>query len=788
SHNDGTLCTATFDNVSVTASDSGPSSGAWQSVDIGTSTAGQTSASGDSVTLTGSGRDIWNTADGFRYYYQPIGRGDCEVVVRVASLQNTYGWAKAGIMLRQSLDPGSRQTMFCVSAEHGTAFQWRANTDGESQTDTPSEDGGPPRWLKLVYYSGGADGSEPAPVSITAYKSADGVTWTFAGMHRDMGGWNYVGLAVTSHEEGTLCTAQFDQLKLFTPAPAPTNLRVTHRGPNGAIDLAWNYSTNDISGFIIRTNRQIAGDHEWRVAGGASPTARQATIQISSTDGAEVELTAIRNSVRSPRITIWAKPTTTPSLAVTATTNDSISLRITEQFGYGGGEYGPWSLERSSDGTTFVEIAGGLTQTGRTAYSSYADYTDRTLPPGTTFYYRARELRSDGDSSAYSNVSSATSASPPPQGTWQSGDIGAVTLAGSDSASGDTVTVTGSGADIWGGADSFRFRYQNLAGDGSITARVVSVSEANVWSKAGVMIRNSLSAGAPNVFAAVTPTWNGVVAQVRGTEGGQTTGTSLASGGRAPYWVRVTRTGSVAKAQSSPDGINWDTGSSWYLPLDANVFVGLAVTSHDPNALCTAAFDHVTITSGSTPPPPPPDIWAARDVGAVGIAGSNTASGNTITIDGSGADIWGSADAFRFVYQPRTGDGVIETQITAMDYTNGWAKAGVMIRESLDPDARNVFLAVTPDFHGVVLQWRDTAGSTTGQFAGPTSNAPLWLRIERAGSVFTAYWSTDGITWTRIYSVSRPFSATAVWGFAVTAHDNTKLNHVVFEDPYIGAP
>ncbi|MBA4137853.1 MAG: hypothetical protein C0518_11095 [Opitutus sp.] len=778
-------------NIASATTPAAPPSGAWQSADIGTTTAGSTSASGDAVTLTGSGRDIWNTADGLRYYYQPVGTGDAEIIVRVAALQNTNGWAKAGIMLRASLDPGSPQMMVCVSAEHGTAFQIRTTADGESQTSTPSEDGGPPRWLKLVYRA--PDNIEPIPPTVTGYVSNDGVTWTAIGTYRDRAlPWRYIGLAVTSHNDGALCTAEFDHLQLLTPPPAPTDLRVTQRGPDSRINLAWNYSTPDVTQFVIRTNRQATGDHEWRLAATVPATARTATIQIPATDGAEVEIKAMRDFVRSPVTKIWARPTITPSLAVTATTENSVSLRITEQYGYGGGEYGPWTIERSSDGANFTEIVNGLTPTGGTAYSASAEYTDSPLPAGATYYYRARELRPNGDSSSYSNIASAVTASPPPSGTWQSGEIGSVAMAGSESASGNTITVTGGGADIRGSADLFRFRYQILSGDGSITARVVSVSQANVWSKAGVMIRNSLAPGAPNIFAAVTPTWNGIVAQIRGTEGGQTTATSLAANGRPPYWVRVTRSGSIATAQSSPDGMTWNTGSSWYLGLGANVFIGLAVTSHDQNALCTATFDNVTISGGATPPPPPPPppdgTWASTDIGAVGIAGSTTASGNTITIDGSGADIWGGADSFRFVSQARTGDGVVEAQITTMDDTNGWAKAGVMIRESLQPGARNVFLAVTPDFHGIVAQWRGNSNGETGQLAGPYRNAPIWLRIERIGSIFNASWSTDGVTWNGIASISLELPSTAQWGFAVTAHDNTQLNHVIFADPYIGPP
>src|SRR3974390_7906 len=78
--------------------------------------------------------------------------------------------------------------------------------------------------------------------------------------------------------------------------------------------------------------------------------------------------------------------------------------------------------------------------------------------------------------------------------TWVGQDIGPVGVAGSSSQSGDTFTVSGSGADIWGTVDAFQFDYQSLTGDATITARVISQANTNAWAKAGVMIRETLSA------------------------------------------------------------------------------------------------------------------------------------------------------------------------------------------------------------------------------------------------------------------------------------------------------
>ena len=89
---------------------------------------------------------------------------------------------------------------------------------------------------------------------------------------------------------------------------------------------------------------------------------------------------------------------------------------------------------------------------------------------------------------------------------WSSQDIGAPAVSGSSSYDQSTgsFTVHAAGTDIWGTADQFHFVYQTLTGDGTITARVDSLSYADAWSKAGVMIRSSLSADAAHGFALVS--------------------------------------------------------------------------------------------------------------------------------------------------------------------------------------------------------------------------------------------------------------------------------------------
>ena len=84
--------------------------------------------------------------------------------------------------------------------------------------------------------------------------------------------------------------------------------------------------------------------------------------------------------------------------------------------------------------------------------------------------------------------------------------------------------------------------------------------------------------------------------------------------------------------------------------------------------------------------------WQSQDIGAVGFPGSTSVLGGGFQVSASGGDIWDLADGFRFVYKPLTGDGEIVAQVDSLNPTDAWAKAGVMIRETL---AANSTFAMT---------------------------------------------------------------------------------------------
>ena len=159
----------------------------------------------------------------------------------------------------------------------------------------------------------------------------------------------------------------------------------------------------------------------------------------------------------------------------------------------------------------------------------------------------------------------------------------------------------------------------------------------------------------------------------------------------------------------------------------------------------------------------------------------------TFILEGAGNDIWDAADAFQFAYQPFTGDGSIVGLITSLLDTDGYAKAGLMLRESLDPGARNTFVFATPT-SGNGFQDRPSANGISDYTFGNSALLPYWLKLERLGTNFDGYGSSDGTNWTLLGSVAIPMATNIYAGLAVTSHDTAQLSTATFVNVQVSHP
>ncbi|HOW67556.1 MAG TPA: PA14 domain-containing protein [Candidatus Paceibacterota bacterium] len=158
-----------------------------------------------------------------------------------------------------------------------------------------------------------------------------------------------------------------------------------------------------------------------------------------------------------------------------------------------------------------------------------------------------------------------------------------------------------------------------------------------------------------------------------------------------------------------------------------------------------------------------------------------------------GTDIWDNSDGFHFVYEQRSGDFDVVVQVARLDIANNWTKGGLMMREELTGDSRNLNLVVdpksatpAPDGSGsganvYEANHRPTKGGASSAWPGLANNSDVpypnaWMRLKRAGNVFTAYRGNDGLAWQQIATITIEFPQTVYLGLATTAHNNNPGN------------
>jgi len=204
----------------------------WQNRDIGSvGIAGSASYSGGTFTVKAAGADIWNTLDEFHYVYQTL-NGDGTIVARVASVQNTDPWAKAGVMIRDGLSDAARHAMMVITPGNGASFQRRTAVGGAS-AHTPGPVVVAPYWVRMV-----RTGS-----TLTGSVSSDGASWTTVGSDTiALGAAAMVGLAVTSHNDTVLCTASFTNVSIsgvgFRQDPGPDGIvSIEAENFDGRVDM-----------------------------------------------------------------------------------------------------------------------------------------------------------------------------------------------------------------------------------------------------------------------------------------------------------------------------------------------------------------------------------------------------------------------------------------------------------------------------------------------------------------------------------------------------------------------
>ncbi len=221
------------------------------------------------------------------------------------------------------------------------------------------------------------------------------------------------------------------------------------------------------------------------------------------------------------------------------------------------------------------------------------------------------------------------------------------------------------------------------------------------------------------------------------------------------------------------------TGTSVYL----NTSVGRkryyyeVFAENDSATLSTTAprviVDVGAATSTPAPVPTPSSInLTSLDIGSPTPGGSTNVlvDGASYDVQAGGSDIQGASDQFRFSYTELTGNFDMKVRVNSLSAADMWSKAGIMVRKTLDADARNIYVLSSPTKYR--MTYRVNPGDVTTAVGDGTPNFPdNWLRMQRVGNTYTGYFSTDGVTWTEISSVTMNLGKTLFVGLATTSHN-----------------
>jgi len=254
---------------------------------------------------------------------------------------------------------------------------------------------------------------------------------------------------------------------------------------------------------------------------------------------------------------------------------------------------------------------------------------------------------------------------------WSDGDVGSVGVAGSATYANGVFTVKASGGQIGGSSDQMHFAYQSLSGDSTIVARVVS-AQGSSYPEAGVMIRETLAAGATNAYSSYDA--GSAVFIYRLTTGGSSSSQSGASIS-LPYWVKVVRSGSTFSAYSSANGLNWtQVGTNQTISMAQNVYIGLGACSQANSTLDTFTFDNVSVSSTAAPAPT-----------ITGVSATTGSIGSQVTITGTG---FGT-----------TQNGSLVTLNGATVSINSWSATSIVITIPTGATTGNLVVSVAPSMN-----------------------------------------------------------------------------------------
>ena len=210
--------------------------------------------------------------------------------------------------------------------------------------------------------------------------------------------------------------------------------------------------------------------------------------------------------------------------------------------------------------------------------------------------------------------------------------------------------------------------------------------------------------------------------------------------------------------------------------LDTSAPAGVTSYYRVTAVSATTGIESSATNASATPAPTTlPATLTSLDINA-SQPGSTTViqDGSDYDVVAGGPAVYGTADAFRFLYKQEVGDFDVKVRLNSISTAGAIDQAGLMARASLDPSSPDVFVSASPD-QGFRFKDRDTPGAATNDITAtvPTPYPNVWVRLQRSGNTFTGSYSTDGLSWTAIGTATVPMSDPIYLGLAAAANTTT---------------
>jgi fibronectin type 3 domain-containing protein len=310
--------------------------------------------------------------------------------------------------------------------------------------------------------------------------------------------------------------------------------------------------------------------------------------------------------------------------------------------------------------------------------------------------------------------------------------------------------------------------------DTTVSNNILYFYKVSATNSIGETVDSGLTSAYPSASAPAAPT--GVIVNTTSRERIDLSWNSVP--GATSYSVkRATSNGGPYTTIANGEGTVFLTYADTGLMPNTTYYYVLTATNN-----IGASLDSTQASATTLPALPAP--WTFSDAGYLTTPGSATYTNGTFTVRGAGLDYGGgNSDSFSFAYVNMTGDGSIIARFAARTNYSGLNKSGLTMRESLANGSKHVFAIFSGTTNNSFLYRSSTGGNGTS--SGTTNIAgalPEWLKLTRAGNLFTGYVSGDGTNWSILNSVSIAMNSTLLVGFAVCSRNNGVLDTVVFDN------